>query len=341
MGWIRPAVAAAKKLLRGNDFQAIFATGGPWSTFEVGYRLSCHWGVPLIIDFRDGWTITHNDFENRRPKWARAADKKKIERYLSHSAAVIFLHSAYAECYLSKYPNALSEDKIHLISNGFDLEDIARSDMPHKGDHLSICYVGTLSSRKVDTLFAALSNLIVKASSPIKLRLTFIGGETYEAEKMILKLGLADIVRFCPTMPFADTNTIMAQSHALLLLGEHAMPGYELFIGSKTFQYLALRRPILGILPPNEARHLLDRAHAGIVADVDSVEEIEAALRKLYDAWEADRLSQFLPAEESIMEYSAPKLTKALSCALSGTKAVRPYSRGEVPMPPSLQAVGR
>jgi hypothetical protein len=336
MGWIKSAVAVALNNYRGSDFQAIYATGGPWSDFEVGYQLSRHWGIPLVLDFRDPWTIAYYSSGERRPQWAKARDRRRLACYLAAAQAVIFLHGTCAECYLSAFPRSLDDRKIHLIPNGFEAADMYTSP-PARGECLSITYAGTLYSRKFDTLLSALSSLARQYNHQLKIKISFIGESQEMAIKIVKQLGLTSYIKFFPSMPFEETNGVMKDSHALLLLGEEPSAGYEIYATSKIFHYLSLGRPILGIMPPNEGKRLLQSLRAGLRVDVESITEIESALLTLYRAWENGSLSHFLPTPESLQPYIEPNLTAALVLALSGLPAQHPYRKGEAEVPPSLQ----
>lgn len=339
MRWIKSAVGAALKNFRGTDFQAIFATGGPWSDFEVGYQLSRKWEVPLVLDFRDPWTISFYCFGDRRPAWARAWDRRRLARYLAAAQSVIFMSGTYAECYLAAYPTSLREDKIHIISQGFEPADLYEIPPP-QGNCLSVTYPGTIYRQKCDTLFSALGGLMQQHNGNLKIKLTFIGEYQEEARRIVEQAGLTNYIDLSPPMSFDSANEIMKASHALLVLGDKPSPGYEIYMPSKIFHYLALRRPILGVCQPDESRHLLLQSiGAGPLADCNSVAEIEAALLALYQAWESDSLARFLPRLESLQEYMEPNLTAALVRALSGQSACNPYHRGEVTVPPSLQGL--
>jgi hypothetical protein len=338
MRWIKSAVATALNNFQGSDFQAIFATANPWSDFEVGYQLSRRWDVPLILDFRDPWTISFYEFGDRRPAWARAWDRRRLARYLAAAQSVIFMHGGYAECYLSAYPNHLSDSKIHLIPHGFEPEDLCHIPPP-QGNCLAVTYVGTLSCRKYDTLLSTLGTLVQRHNGNLMIKITFIGESGDLARQMIQKTALASYVEFLPTLPYEAANEVMKSSHALLLLGEQPSPGYELYVASKVFHYLSMQRPILGVMPPNEAKALLTSLRAGPLADVNSIPEIEAAILSLYQAWESGSLDRFLPPRQSLEKYMEPRMTGALARALSGQSPSRPYRRGEAAIPPSLQEV--
>ena len=70
MCWIRPATSATVKICARKRPNVIYATGGPWSSFIIAQRASRRTGIPYVLDFRDSWTITYNEFEARRPSWA-------------------------------------------------------------------------------------------------------------------------------------------------------------------------------------------------------------------------------------------------------------------------------
>ena len=120
MPWIRPAVAAAVKTCMREKPTVLWATAGPVSSFVVVERVSRRSGVPYVLDFRDAWTITDNDFEKKRPLWATLADRRAMFRILKGSRAVVFLYEAVAECYLRAYRGAIDPARIHIIPNGYE-----------------------------------------------------------------------------------------------------------------------------------------------------------------------------------------------------------------------------
>jgi hypothetical protein len=74
-----------------------------------------------VLDFRDSWTLTHNeDFEARRPRWAWRRDRRLLPKLFGDAQAVIFRYEAEAECYWRAYPGALKSAQIHIIPNGYE-----------------------------------------------------------------------------------------------------------------------------------------------------------------------------------------------------------------------------
>lgn len=327
MGWIHSAISTAKKNFpSGKGIDVIWATGGPWSDFEVGYQLAQCWNLPLVIDFRDGWTITYNDFEERRPPWARRKDRHRLTRYFQRSSAIVFLTETYAECYSILYGRFLDNKKIYIIPNGFEPEPIEST--PPKGVVFSILYTGLLSSRKFDTLFRALAKLIFKGEVK-NIEILFVGEENEEALSLVSQLNLSRYVHFYPAQPYEKIQDMLKKAHTLLILGEMPMRGMELFVASKIFNYLSMGRPVMGVLPDTESRKVLLSLGSGLVADVDSIDEIENLIRKLYLAWETETLDNYLIFSEELKNYSEPNLTSALVTALEFRKPYNPFQSGK------------
>ena len=319
MAWISSAIRKAERTFpNGNGIHAIWATGNPWSDFEVGYQLSCRWGMPLILDFRDGWTITYNEFESRRPAWARKWDRRRLNRYLMAAQSVVFLSKKYAQVYQDSYPN-LHQEKIHIIPNGFEPEPV--ESLPIKGKQLCVLYAGLLALRKYDTLFLAFSNLL-RRGDVSEMEIVFVGTDEPHAEQLAMQLGLRDHVHFLPHQPFATVQQMMKNAHALLILGEQPMPGMEFFVASKIFHYLALGRPVLGVLPNNETKNILHILGSQLLADVDSLRQVEQVLLKLYNAWQSDQLGNLVLSQDGLSQYSEPYLSEMLSQILDGKTSV-------------------
>jgi hypothetical protein len=274
MGWIRPAVEAIVKLDARMRPHVIWATAMPWSSFLVAERASQQMGIPYVLDFRDSWTVTENEFEARRPFWAQRRDRQTLYRLFQGAQATIFRYNSEAECYWRAFPGALTVSRIHIIPNGYEgaIEEFA---VPN-GEKFTILYTGTLGSYRYDTLLQALCGL--KKSDPFRakqLRLLFVGEGMEALTNDVVALDLSDVVMTTSPMSFADVNRLQREAHALLVLGRPpTMQGYELFASAKLFGYLKAGRPIFGVLPPDEACKILHEVGVSTIADADSPAQI-------------------------------------------------------------------
>ena len=151
-------------------------------------------------------------------------------------------------------------------------------------------------------------------------------------------LGLSDIVVTSGPTSHAEITRLEREADALLVLGRlPSIKGHELFAGAKTFNYLKANRPILGVLPQDETRKILNQVGVSTITDAGSPAEIVITLRRLLDAWSQKTLSSLLPDRAKCEFYSAERQTEALVRALEGAPAAEPFVPGAVEIPPSLQ----
>ena len=336
MCWIRPAVEATVKLAARKQPDVIWATAGPVSSFVVAQRASQRTGAPYVLDFRDAWTITYNDFEARRPAWATRLDRRSLYRLLEGAQAVTFRYHTEAECYWQVYRGALDASRIHIIPNGY--EGTIDGFEVSQGEKCTVLYAGTLSSYRYDTLLQALHDL--KQSDAVRarqLRLLFVGegSEALAADAAVL--GLSDIVETAGPTSHTEIARLQREAHALLVLGRPpTMKGYELFAGAKVFNYLKAGRPIVGVLPPDETKKVLQRVGVRTVADSNTPAQIVPVFRQLLDAWSGGMLSALVPDHAACAVYSAEWQTAALVRALEGKPAAESFVPHAVEIPPSL-----
>jgi glycosyltransferase involved in cell wall biosynthesis len=336
MCWIRPAVKATVQMAARKRPYVIWATAGPVSSFVVAQRASQRTGVPYVLDFRDAWTITYNEFEARRPAWATRLARRNLYRLLAGAQAVTFRYHTEAECYWRAYRGALEASRIHIIPNGY--EGTIDEFVVPKGEKCTVLYAGTLSSYRYDTLLQALHGLKQSdAARARRLRLLVVGEGAEALADEATELGLSDIVESAGPTSQAAIARLQQEAHALLVLGRPpTMKGYELFAGAKLFGYLQAGRPIVGVLPPDETKKILHRVGVSTVADADSLSEIVAVFRQLLDAWAGGTLSALVPDRAACQAYSAERQTAALVCALEGKPAAEPFVPHAVEVPPSL-----
>jgi hypothetical protein len=337
MRWIQPAVEATVTMCARKHPDIVWATGGPWSAFIVAQRASQRTGVPYVLDFRDAWTLTLSTFEARRPAWAQRRDCRTLYRLFKGAQAVVFRYDTEAECYWRAYQGALDAARIHLIPNGY--EGTIAAFAPPNANKCLVLYTGTLSSYRYDTLLQAL-NWFRKGdpSQAKRLRFLFVGEGAEMLGKEAAALGLSDMVEGVGPTSYTEITRLQSAAHALLMLGRPpTIRGYELLAGAKLFEYLKAGRPIIGVVPPDEAKKILQRVGVSTVADVDSPSAIVDVLRRLLAAWSTKTLSSLVPDRAACEAYSAERQTAALVRALEGTPATPPFVPGLVEIPPSLR----
>lgn len=334
--WIRPATEAAVNICQKKRPKALIATGGPWSSFVVAHNASRRTGVPYVLDLRDSWTLVHNeDFEAVRPRWAMLRDRRLLRKLFEGAQAVICRYESEAQSYWQAYPGALNSANVHIIPNGYE-GAVERFEVA-PGDRCTIVYTGTVVPYRYLECLDALS--ILQKSFPAEakqLRVQFVGEGVDDVQRAAASRGLTGIVETMRPVPSREVERLQRNAHALLLLGVRPYQGYEL-CGSKVFGYLRAGRPIVGILPVDESRRVLERVGVSTVAGMDAPGEIVALFRRILASWSANALHALLPDPERCAVYEATNQTTALVRALEGRPALTPFVPGSVPMPVSLE----
>lgn len=335
--WINPAVKATLKVCQRLNPQVIWATGGPWSSFVVARTVSLRTGVPYVLDFRDSWTLAGSPFDDQRPAWAKRRDRRLLYALFQGAQAVIFRYHSEAECYWRAYPGALEVSRIHIIPNGFDGTVQEFDPATSSPTQCKILYAGTITPYRYDTLLQGI-NVLKKADPSLteRLQVLFVGDGMGPLESSAAKLGISDIVKTIPTVSYAEVCRLQGEASALLLLGLLPIKGHEL-CGSKVFSYLQAGRPIIGVVPSDEMRSILQRIGVTTIANIDSPSEIAKVFRQVIEAWHENILSTLVPDKKACEVYSAEQQTLALVRALEGAEPNESFVPGAAEIPPSLQ----
>jgi hypothetical protein len=309
MPWIENAVRATIKICQRVPIQVLWATAAPVSAFYIAQRSSLRTNVPYVLDFRDPWTITRSDFEARRSAWAIRRDRRRMHKLLKGAQAVVFRHATEAECFWQAYPEALEAGRIHLIPNGF--EGQVQQFISPPIDKCTILYTGTVFSYRFKTLFEAVTLLKQREPDLAKsLCIRFVGEGAQLLSQEAVMRGISEIIEAKDAVPQSKIPSFYLQSHALLVLGrEPVIKGYELLVGAKLFEYLKVGLPIIGVLPCDETRRVLEGVDIKTIADADSPHQIAHLIRKIIVLWANGRLSDVLPDRKSCAAYSSDRQT--------------------------------
>ena len=335
--WIRAAVSTGIAICRNKRPDVLWASAGPVSAWIVARKISRAMSVPYVLDLRDPHGLSYYDPDLKRPEWVARRMRRTMYRLFKDARAAVFLFGSVAECYYRAFPGALDPARIHIIPNGYE-GDIDDSAAP-TGKNFNILYTGTVVSYRYDTFLRALAKIngLIPAKAE-KLRVKFVGEGMEELTTLAANLGLSNIVEVVGPTTHAEIRRLEREAHALLVFGRlSTIKGHELFAGAKVFNYLKANRPILGVLPRDETRNVLESVGVCTIADVDSPAEIAAQLEKLIDAWSREKLHFLLPDRAKCELYCAEQQTEALARALAGASATRPFVHGSAEVPPSLR----
>ncbi len=132
IGWTQAAARACQTIQPG-DVDLILASGSPFCSFPLAYKLAKRLQVPYVLDYRDPWTF--NPFHNREHKKRIVTVERKITQ---KAAGIIVVSPPWAEQLQTRYNLA----KVPVsITNGFDPDDWSMIPA-HSFDDFAVVYAG-------------------------------------------------------------------------------------------------------------------------------------------------------------------------------------------------------
>jgi glycosyltransferase involved in cell wall biosynthesis len=298
------------KLLKQNNYATVLVSGPPFSTFFLVAFIAKRYGVPAVIDYRDEWSFSRDNWENTvKTSFARFVDAW-MEGYVVRNAKVITVASPYYERTLKeRFPTAA--DKIHTITNGYDPEDFAGVDFfsaPERSDgRFTLLYTGTVWRA---TSFKGLLGgvRLLAANYPDKaarLNLRILGRTVQEEFDTIDQLKALIHVETRDYVPHEEIFQELASADGLLLTLAD-LPGAGKIIPGKVFEYLATPLPVLAIVPEGVTVDILrDEKNVQMAVPGDAT-AISTMLLSLLDA------SQAKSVRDGVEKYSRPHLTGKL-----------------------------
>lgn len=257
--WHPRAKALGRSVLANEKHDAILVSGPPFSSFLLGASLSKRSGVPLVLDYRDEWGLSNQYWENKRGgRFAAAWQERQQRRVLGGSSAVIATTHASAKHLAELCASHGKRMEVATIYNGYDPDDFSEFADCLRGQELPcrfrLMYVGTLWNLTTARPILAATRVLAERSPELLKLLTFVCvGRRTPAEQQILRdlefqgvqieeHGYVDHAKAVQMMRSAD--------ELCAILAD--VPGAERVLPAKVFEYIATRRPILGISPRGE-----------------------------------------------------------------------------------------
>lgn len=306
VSWVRPSVRFLQKYLAEHPVDAVVTTGPPQSMHLIGRNLKRATGIKWIADFRDPWTKM---FSYKHLGLLPIADRihhRMEQSVLDEADAIIAVTpevlSDFARC---------TQTPVHLITNGYDADDFVAEPQKEEG-RFTIVHTGLFAADGNPLrLWDCLSYRCRHDEEFAKaLQIKLIGKTDKEIVEAIKMRGLGDNLLDMGYLPHAESISALL-SASLLMLPLRQEPEYAKVYPGKLFEYLAARRPVLGIGQEDSvcARVLRDTG-AGIMLDWDC----EDRLAEFIDAqWEQFKTGGNKPLDSDISRYDRKSLTKQLT----------------------------
>lgn len=294
--WSLPAILYGFILIKRENIDVIYSTGGAWSAHFAGLMLKLLTGCVWLVEIHDPLVVRVNC--NGSIVVDKSTRDKKfqiwLETKISESADLVWWFTR------SAFDFAIKRNPILEKKGFFILPGSARPPIEVKHEfqkHFHIGHFGSLSqSRSLSQLLIALPKFFIRRpSAQHLLRINIFGSELDAISKRcIKKLGLEFNVVLHGRVEGDDVLSgrekilsSMQQSDVLLLLHGN-YEGCSEYIPSKLYEYWWSRRPILGLIFNNPELNTIINSINGrssLVADIANTENIVVALCAAWDDW--------------------------------------------------------
>jgi glycosyltransferase involved in cell wall biosynthesis len=288
--WRIWAVRKALRILGSTRVDAIWSTFPIATAHRIGLDLALRTGLPWVAEFRD--PLWQGDYPPE-PRVNRAWQDLEREIFARANAVVVATPGAVS-LYSERFPR-FGADRIELIENGYDEETFQRAGSsppraPGGGGPVRLLHSGLIypSERDPTHLFEAVATL--KRAGRIsaeRLRILLrASGNEADYRTRLAALRIEDIVQLEPAIDYLPALQEMLSVDGLLIL-QAANCNQQ--VPAKLYEYLRAQRPILALTDAaGDTARTLTAAGTGLIAPLDSAEQIAAALVRFMEEIEGD-----------------------------------------------------
>ncbi len=309
--WAAQAVRAVRSSGHHEIPDVVFATGGPWTSFVVGYQLATYFHCPLVLDYRDPWTCNPY-YSYSIPMLHRRAQRLEARLFRSASRIVANTEELKQE-FVRQFGDHVH--KVVCIPNGYD-RDIVGGDVSVTRDMVSadgggyeLCHFGTVYGRRTPkALFEAVLALRQDFGvTPKQVRMRFVGAWDVvdpECNRYAADLERQGFLKRQPAVAHDACMREMIRANTLLVL----QPDSPMQVPAKIYEYVATGRPLLLVGGEGATANLVRRHALGIDTANDA-----AAIRTLLYALVGGQRHLTAPSTAAIDRFDYRHLTGELS----------------------------
>lgn len=303
--WKPTVMREAMRLFNEGGFDAIYATGFPWTSLLIGVELSKATGKPLVADFRDLWA-GENLFRRERPPHE---EELAHERTVVESARAIVTASAGIGRQLAATHPSVDEDKFVTIHNGFDGADFAKeSRLPSQ--RFRIVFTGVWKEGyNPGELYDSID--WIRRTRPALLNdveVIAAGFKAGEAERR----GLAAYIDERGVVSHDEALSLMRSADILYL--SHVDPKRQWVVPGKLYEYLASGSAVLALTDPDrETARIIDAVGGGVAL---SPEDPGTLFHALEEALAAKKLTVPERNPDALAAFERRQLTAKLAAVL-------------------------
>jgi glycosyltransferase involved in cell wall biosynthesis len=306
--WGLRAVWRASRLSRKQRFDCVITSGPPHVAHFVGWYMKARYGTRWVMDYRDLWT----EDVYQLPMKQYHGFLRRLEDRMIASADIISTVSPTLRDLLATRLLPDSPTRCVVIRNGHDIpagrKPVSTVD---RGNRLRVHFNGMIeqpASRSV-SFFHALARLRTLGLDDEELPYCTFTGLPEDMHDLVRELDLEGVVHDVGYLSKADSLAQCERADVLLIVVNATQPISAGVVPAKTYEYMALGRHILALLPvPGDASDILKTFEGATVCHVDDVDSIATSLSFLINRWKIDSINR--PSEIDEMQRCAQAFSR-------------------------------
>jgi hypothetical protein len=248
----------------------------PHAAARVGYALARESGLPLILDFRDPWSVCELRRPMRPAPIRRLVDR--MERRIVEASARVILNTETALMHYRRHYSDLDPTLFTCIRNSGERNLIDHGNVA-PFPFQSMLFMGNLR-RFIDgfEMVDVLAELKSRGFTSDRFRLVISGQVLAETMARAGELGVSEMLHTIHPVPYTQTYPLMAAADLLLLIAHSTKQR----IPAKFYDYSVSGKPIVAMSENPELNALLETCN-GMAFRFDAVKEMAAHIESLLD----------------------------------------------------------
>jgi len=299
------ATKLGAKIVKNENIDLIYATNTPNWHFITGTNIKKVTKTPVLLEYREPWTEDET--------YSSRLDYFFEKRVISKADAIVtYAGGQYTEKHFIKL--GANKKLFKLSYCGY---------MPHKyknlkneqEDKFTITYGGVLRESRNPAVFLKSMHLFINKNkiTPQEFQIIFAGpiGKWYEnCLKIVNKYKLNKYIQIKGRLPHKEYIRLINKSSLLLLLVTAPGKKAELSIPSKTWEYIAVKKPILLLGKKHWlSAKFLKKNKLGLIADMDDPTAIAKKIQEAYFYYKKG-IKKFSPKDSLLKRLDRRKLIK-------------------------------
>ena len=298
---------AIKHLVQSESLEVIHVSADPWAPLVAAERVSRELNIPLVVDFRDPWSI-HEGKMALRPKLTQLFLKRFEAKLFKQASAIILNTETARDVYIERYQDLIPHSRFYAVRNAFDRglfkPSLQTDSVSVPQGRFSALYFGRFRAFvSPEQLFKGFIQFIREQElNAQQATLHLVGGLSDEHLSLAQSFGLDSYLTISPPIPFRDSLQTLQAASVLVLVIE---PECFMQIPGKLYDYFAAARPIIAISANQEANAMIGHVDMGQAVNHQDIDAIAQAFTQAYQAWSTKPELSLEEREQQVEPYSA------------------------------------